>query len=104
MTRSHSIFRSTALGLVVAFLLMVGATTGAAVAHDLAHAGHHGAGMHGQGICAWMCVAGQGQEADSVSQDSALLPYVSLNAPSFDAVSSLLAAVILSRGPPLRST
>ena len=30
-------------------------TTGSAVAHELQHAAHHDAGMHGSGICAWMC-------------------------------------------------
>lgn len=37
---------------VIALLAM---TTGSAVAHELQHAAHHDAGMHGSGICAWMC-------------------------------------------------
>ena len=42
---------------VVAFVViaLLAVTTGSAVAHELQHAAHHGAGMHGSGICAWMC-------------------------------------------------
>jgi hypothetical protein len=32
----------------------LGTATGSAVAHDLTHAGHHSAGMHSTGICAWI--------------------------------------------------
>lgn len=46
---------SIAWVLVVAVLAMLGATTGAAFAHEIQHAGHHTAGMHSSGICAWMC-------------------------------------------------
>lgn len=28
-----------------------------AVVHELQHAKHHNAGMHGSGICAWLCAA-----------------------------------------------
>jgi len=42
--------------LVVAVLLMLGATTGNAVAHEIQHS-HHTAAMHGTGICAWMCAS-----------------------------------------------
>jgi len=41
--------------MAVAVLLMLGATTGAAFAHEIQHAAHHTAGMHATGICAWMC-------------------------------------------------
>jgi len=41
--------------LVVAVLVMLGATTGVAFAHEIQHAAHHNAGMHSSGICAWMC-------------------------------------------------
>ncbi|MDE3018801.1 MAG: hypothetical protein KGO52_15155 [Nitrospirota bacterium] len=47
-----------ALTLAVGLLLLLGGTTGSAFAHDIQHAGHHSAGMHSQGICAWMCAAG----------------------------------------------
>ena len=42
--------------LVVAVLLMLGATTGSAVAHEIQHS-HHTAAMHSTGICAWMCAS-----------------------------------------------
>lgn len=38
-----------------AIIVLLGVTTGSAVAHELQHAAHHSAGMHGSGICAWMC-------------------------------------------------
>jgi hypothetical protein len=44
--------------LAVGLLLLLGGTTGSAFAHEIQHAGHHNAGMHGQGICAWMGAAG----------------------------------------------
>jgi len=53
MTRSF--LRPIALTLAVAVLLMLGATTGSAFAHEIQHAAHHSGGMHASGICAWMC-------------------------------------------------
>jgi len=47
--------KSISLVLVVAVLVMLGATTGAAFAHEIQHSAHHTAGMHSSGICAWMC-------------------------------------------------
>ena len=41
--------------LLAAVLVMLGATTGAAFAHEIQHAAHHTTGMHSSGICAWMC-------------------------------------------------
>ena len=55
MIRSH--LRPIALTLAVAVLLMLGATTGSAFAHEIQHAAHHTAGMHTTGICAWMCAS-----------------------------------------------
>lgn len=52
---SRSSLRPIALILAVAVLLMVGATTGSAFAHEIQHAAHHTADMHTSGICAWMC-------------------------------------------------
>ena len=53
MIRSY--LRPVALTLAVAVLLMLGATTGSAFAHEIQHAAHHTGGMHTSGICAWMC-------------------------------------------------
>lgn len=49
--------RSVAWALALSVLLMLGATTGSAFAHEIEHASHHAAGMHSSGICAWMCAA-----------------------------------------------
>src|SRR2546429_8441219 len=51
----RSLIRPIACTLAVAILLMLGATTGSAFAHEIQHAAHHNAGMHATGICAWMC-------------------------------------------------
>ena len=53
----RSSLRPVALTLAVAIVLMLGATTGSAFAHEIQHAAHHTAGMHGSGICAWMCAS-----------------------------------------------
>jgi len=53
MILSHR--RPIALTVVVAVLLMLGATTGSAFAHDIEHAAHHTSDMHATGLCAWMC-------------------------------------------------
>ena len=49
------ILRSTAWVVAFAVMAILAVTTGGAVAHELQHAAHHNAGMHGSGICAWMC-------------------------------------------------
>jgi hypothetical protein len=51
----RSLLRPIACTLAVAIVLMLGATTGSAFAHEIQHAAHHTAGMHASGICAWMC-------------------------------------------------
>lgn len=43
---SRSSLRPIALILAVAVLLMLGATTGSAFAHEIQHAAHHTADMH----------------------------------------------------------
>ncbi len=47
--------RSIVWIVACAVIVLLGVTTGGAVAHELQHAAHHSAGMHGSGICAWMC-------------------------------------------------
>ena len=99
MIRSH--LRPIALTLAVAVLLMLGATTGSAFAHEIQHAAHHTAGMHGSGICAWMCAsAGAVTTAAihattaTVNEESAL-PFLS-SLRSFESCSTLQA-----RAPPV---
>ncbi len=53
MNRLH--LKPIAFTLAVAVLLLLGATTGGAFAHEVQHAAHHTAGMHATPICAWMC-------------------------------------------------
>lgn len=48
-------FRSIVWIVAFAVIALLAVTTGSAVAHELQHAAHHNAGMHGSGICAWMC-------------------------------------------------
>lgn len=48
-------FHSMVWVIVFAVIALLAVTTGSAVAHELHHAAHHDAGMHGSGICAWMC-------------------------------------------------
>lgn len=52
----RAFLRPVAWALLVAVLLMFGATTASAVAHEIQHA-HHTAAMHGTGVCAWMCAS-----------------------------------------------
>ena len=53
----RSVLKPTAVTLALAVFLMLGATTGSAFAHEIQHAAHHTGGMHGTGICAWMCAS-----------------------------------------------
>ena len=48
-------FRTIVWVVACAVIVLLAVTTGSAVAHELQHAAHHDAGMHGSGICAWMC-------------------------------------------------
>ncbi len=56
---SRKLTKTTATVLVLGVLLLLGATTGSAVAHEIQHA-HHTAAMHSTGLCAWMCATGSG--------------------------------------------
>jgi hypothetical protein len=65
--------------LLVAVVLMFGATTGSAVAHEIEHA-HHTAAMHGTGVCAWMC-ASANTVASAAVLPSAVIPVEALSVP-----------------------
>lgn len=99
MIRSH--LKSIALTLAVAIVLMLGATTGIAFAHEVQHAAHHTGSMHATGVCAWMCAtAGAVTTAAfhativTPNEDTAL-PFLS-GLRSFDSCSTLQA-----RAPPV---
>ncbi|HLG43993.1 MAG TPA: hypothetical protein VI337_03160 [Nitrospirales bacterium] len=101
MTRP--VLRPIALVLAVAVLLLLGATTGEAFAHEVQHAAHHNAGMHGTGVCAWMCATAGATTTPAllaapvtVSEEAVLLFIRGLR--SFDSFSRLLA-----RAPPVLS-
>ncbi|WHZ23329.1 MAG: hypothetical protein OJF47_002441 [Nitrospira sp.] len=50
-------FRTIVWVVAGAVIVLLSLTTGNAVAHEIQHAAHHNAGIHGSGICAWMCAA-----------------------------------------------
>jgi hypothetical protein len=54
--------------MACAVIVLLGLTTGSAVAHEIQHAAHHNAGMHGSGICAWMCAAAGAHVAPPIHQ------------------------------------
>jgi len=89
--------------LAVGLLLLLGGTTGSAFAHEIQHAGHHSAGMHGQGICAWMCAAGQALDVVNVLPQANVLPVEVRGAPDAPAPASNFLQTSASRAPPSRS-
>lgn len=97
------VLRPIAVVLAVAVLLLLGATTGGAFAHEVQHATHHSAGMHGKGVCAWMCAAAGATTTPAVHaipvtvSEEAALPF--LSRPRSSEYSSRLQA----RAPPVLS-
>ena len=98
--RARPTFKAVAAALALGFLLLLGATTGSAFAHEVQHAGHHSAGMHSQGICAWMCAVGQNLEAAACVFQVDAAPFALTGPP---AAQDSLPAVLpppVTRGPP----
>lgn len=65
----------TRSALIWALLLCIVLVNGAMAAPSVGHAEHHAdhqAGAHSTGLCAWLCVAGQGVESSSVVVTSTL--------------------------------
>lgn len=88
--------------LLVAVLLMLGATTGSAVAHEIQHS-HHTAAMHGTGICAWMCASANTVITADVLP-SAVVPVEDLPAPQdLRSLSALSLNRLQARAPPFSS-
>ena len=97
----RSSVQSIAWVLVTAVLLMLGATTGSAFAHEIQHAAHHTAGMHSSGICAWMC-ATAGTAATIVLQPVSYdLAQVAPLLTRWLPVSTVVLTPLLPRAPPL---
>ena len=98
---SRSSLQSIAWVLIAAVLLILGATTGSAFAHDIQHAAHHTAGMHSSGICAWMCAtAGTATAIVLQSLHHEVAQVAPLLASSLP-VSVVLLTPLLPRAPPL---
>ena len=89
--------------LVAAVLVMLGATTGAAFAHEIQHAAHHNAGMHSSGICAWMCATAGSLNTSAIQppQFELVFAAVSLSAPVLISRDGNLSP--LPRAPPFLS-
>lgn len=89
--------------LAVGLLLLLGGTTGSAFAHEIQHAGHHNAGMHSQGICAWMCAAGNALDGVNVPLQ-VQAPHVERGGvPAAPIPSADFRQASASRAPPSRS-
>ena len=84
----RSLLRPIACTLAVAILLMLGATTGSAFAHEIQHAAHHNANMHATGICAWMC-ATAGSVATAAFHATAITVNVGTALPFLDGKSEV---------------
>ncbi len=97
----RSLLRPIACVLAVAILLMLGATTGSAFAHEIQHAAHHNAGMHATGICAWMC-ATAGAVATAAFHAAAVTVSVETALSFLDSLRSIdCFAQLQARAPPV---
>lgn len=97
----RSLLRPVACTLAVAILLMLGATTGSAFAHEIQHAAHHNAGMHATGICAWMC-ATAGAVATAAFHAAAVTVSVETALSFLDSLRSIdCFAQLQARAPPV---
>lgn len=88
---------------VVAFavIALLAVTTGSAVAHELQHAAHHDAGMHGSGICAWMCATAGAHVVTPVHATHLFALAGDVSFPSDRILLSQLPAPSQSRAPPV---
>lgn len=103
MTHRRFSTRVLACTLAVGLLLLLGGTTGSAFAHEIQHAGHHSAGMHSQGICAWMCAAGNALDGVNVPLQ-VQAPHVDrLDIPAAPVPAASFRQTSASRAPPSRS-
>jgi hypothetical protein len=99
MLPKQTFLHPVAWTLLVAVVLMLGVTTGSAVAHEIEHA-HHTAAMHGTGICAWMCTSASTITTTAVLP-SAVAPIEDLPIPQSLRYSSILFLNRLqARAPP----
>jgi hypothetical protein len=96
---SRRLIKMTACVLMLGILLVLGATTGSAVAHEIQHA-HHTAAMHSTGVCAWMCTSASTITTTAVLP-SAVAPIEDLPIPqSLRSSSILFLNRLQARAPP----
>ena len=93
-------FKAVAAALALGFLLLLGATTGSAFAHEVQHAGHHSTAMHSQGICAWMCAVGQNLEAVTCIFQVDAVPLALAGQPAVQGPLTIVLPSPVTRGPP----
>jgi len=97
----QSLLRPIACTLAVVILLMLGATTGSAFAHEIQHAAHHNASMHATAICAWMCGTA-GAVATAVLHATAITVSVETALPFLDGLRLIdCFAQLQARAPPV---
>ncbi len=102
MSRNDFHSKLLAWGLFVA-LVVVSGTAGTAVAHDLHHGTHHSAKLHGTGICAWMCAAGDGMQALFPCVVGESLPVATVAPAALPEAPSGPTSVPATRAPPASS-
>ena len=81
--------------MAFAVVVLLAATTGGAIAHELQHAAHHNAATHGSGICAWMCATAGAHVAASL-HSAPMFGLISLLLSLGFAVAMVLAAMIFN--------
>ena len=82
-------------------LVLVNASMAAPSVAHAEHHGHHQAGTHATGICAWFCAAGQEVESSSVDFESSLQLIGLTESPSAHPILQLFSSNRFSRGPPV---
>ncbi|MDR4471646.1 MAG: hypothetical protein MRJ92_02995 [Nitrospira sp.] len=102
MRSSH--FKGIVWIVAFAVIALLAVTTGTAVAHELQHAAHHDAAMHGSGICAWMCAtAGVHVATPFTRLICCLSPVMSGVVPIDGSPPSLALSAIVAHHLPLRN-
>lgn len=97
MRRTKS--RGLVWSLLVCLVLVNGFMAAPSVVHAERH-GNHQAGTHSTGLCAWLCVAGQGIEASSVDVESTFSLVERVVPRCDDQYARPCASFIFVRGPP----
>jgi hypothetical protein len=85
------------------FLVFVNGSMAAPSVAHAEHHGHHQAGTHATGICAWFCAAGQEAESSSVVIESTLQLIGSTESLSVNPMLLLFSTPRFARGPPVFS-